>query len=122
MQTRAFSFAVLFLVSSGVVAQEKRAMTIVDLIEVPQLRDPQLSPDGRQLAYVLERADWEANEYIRHVWRVDADGGDAVQLTYGDAGAQSPRWSPDGSMACVHCLRAMTTTKTTTAPGCRSTS
>ena len=45
-------------------APDKRAMTIVDLLEVPRLGDPQLSPDGSQLLYVLATADWDANERI----------------------------------------------------------
>ena len=36
--------------------QSKPSMTIVDLIDVPRLRDPQLSPDGRQLLYLLAEA------------------------------------------------------------------
>lgn len=70
--------------------QTKRAPTLVDLIEVPQLRDPQLSPDGSQLLYTLAEADWKANKRITHIWRADTDGGEAVQLTNGEKGEQSP--------------------------------
>ena len=77
-------------------AQAKRAMTPVDLIEVPRVLDPQLSPDGRQVLYVLERPDWKENRRIGHIWRVNADGSDATQLTQGQRGETSPRWSPDG--------------------------
>jgi len=76
-------------------AQGKRPMTMVDLIEVPNLSDPQLSPDGRQLLYVLSEADWAANRRFGHIWRVNADGSDLVQMTSG-RGEGSPRWSPDG--------------------------
>jgi len=38
-------------------AQAKRPMTIIDLLNVPSLRDPRLSPDGKQLLYVLAEAD-----------------------------------------------------------------
>ena len=54
--------------------QAQQAMTLVDLLEVPRLSDPQLSPDGRQVLYVLAEADWEANRAIGHIWRADADG------------------------------------------------
>lgn len=77
-------------------AQEPRAMTIVDMINIPSLGDPQLSPDGRQLAYTLSNADWKANRRIAHIWRVNADGSGTVQLTNGTRGEGSPRWSPDG--------------------------
>ena len=78
-------------------AAAQRAMTIVDLIEVPSLGDPQLSPDGRQILFVRSEADWEDNRTRGHIWRVDADGTDPMQLTRGD-GESSPRWSPDGRL------------------------
>jgi dipeptidyl aminopeptidase/acylaminoacyl peptidase len=82
--------------ASPSLGQGKRPMTLVDLLEVPSLSDPQLSPDGQQLVYVLAEADWEANKRITHIWRVNADGTDLVQLTNGVDGEDDPRWSPDG--------------------------
>ena len=78
--------------------QTQRAMTLVDLLEVPRLSDPQLSPDGRQVLYVLAETDWEANRAINHIWRTDADGANTAQLTRGEHGETSPRWSPDGGL------------------------
>jgi dipeptidyl aminopeptidase/acylaminoacyl peptidase len=75
-------------------------MTIVDLINVPRLADPQLSPDGAQVLFVRSEADWKANKRIGHIWRVPvapgSAGGAPVQLTTGADGESSPRWSPDG--------------------------
>ena len=84
------------ILGGGAEGQARRAMTLVDLLEVPRLSDPQLSPDGRQVLYELAVADWEANRAISHIWRADADGGYTVQLTRGEHGETSPRWSPDG--------------------------
>lgn len=89
----------IFITVSGIAlvfAQEKRAMTLVDLLEVPSLRNPQLSPDGRQLVYVLAETDWKANKQISHIWRTNIDGTNLIQMTTGAEGEQSPRWSPDG--------------------------
>jgi len=77
-------------------AQNQRPMTIVDLLNVPRLGDPQPSPDGSRLLYTLTSADWKANRSVSHVWRVDAAGTAAVQMTSGTDGESSPRWSPDG--------------------------
>ncbi len=82
--------------TSPSLAQSTRPMTLVDLLEVPSLSDPQLSPDGQQLLYVLAEADWEANKRISHIWRVNRDGNELVQLTNGVEGEDDPRWSPDG--------------------------
>ncbi len=99
MHIRNCCFVVLtsLLLAPFAVAQGKRPMTLVELLEVPQLSEPQLSPDGRQLLYQLGEADWEANKRVSHVWRIDADGSGQVQLTNGEGGEESPRWSPDGS-------------------------
>ncbi|UCC71981.1 MAG: S9 family peptidase [Gemmatimonadota bacterium] len=87
----------LFAAASAAFGQEgPRPMSVVDLINVPSLGDPQLSPDGEQLLYVLRKADWEQNRTVGHIWRVAVDGSNAIQLTYGEDGESSPRWSPDG--------------------------
>jgi dipeptidyl aminopeptidase/acylaminoacyl peptidase len=72
-------------------------MRIVDLIDLPSIRGPRLSPDGDQLLYVRSEADWTENRAIGHIWRSDIEGGEAMQLTYGERGESSPLWSPDGS-------------------------
>ena len=77
-------------------AQEKRLRTFVDSLEQPVLADPQLSPDGKQIAFVINRADWKANRHTGHIFRINSDGTNQVQLTFGERGESSPRWSPDG--------------------------
>lgn len=71
-------------------------MTLVDLLQIPSVGDPQLSPDGAQLLYVRSDADWTANRRIGHIWRVNLETGESVPLTHGARGESSPRWSPDG--------------------------
>jgi dipeptidyl aminopeptidase/acylaminoacyl peptidase len=75
----------------------KRPMSIVDLIDLPQMQDIQLSRDGSQVLFELAESDWDKNERVSHIWRVDASGENQVKLTNGAEGEDSPRWSPDGS-------------------------
>ena len=77
-------------------AQTPRPMGIVDLLNVPRLADPQLSPDGRDVLYHAERRRLEGGKRITHIWRARVDGGEPVQLTTGAEGETTPRWSPDG--------------------------
>ena len=77
-------------------ALAQRPMTIVDLISIPVVSAPQLSPDGTQVVYVQADADWSANKRISHLWRARTDGTDVVQLTFGTDNETEPRWSPDG--------------------------
>ena len=93
----------LFVLSCGLLAaalasgQEKRPMTIVELIDVPSVGSPRLSPDGSQILYTRTDTDWEKNGRTTHIWRIAADGAGEVQLTNGEDGESSPRWSPDGT-------------------------
>jgi dipeptidyl aminopeptidase/acylaminoacyl peptidase len=81
---------------AGTVAVTARPMTAVDLIDVPRLSDPQLSPDGTQIVFVRSDADWRANKRITHLWRAIIATGETTRLTAGADGEASPRWSPDG--------------------------
>jgi len=87
----------LLSVSDGAAQQGPRPMTIIDLMDLPSLGDARLSPDGRQVVFVRTGTDWERNRTVSHVWRIDVDGSDELQLTRGSEGESSPRWSPDGT-------------------------
>jgi tricorn protease len=52
-------------------------------------RDPSVSPDGRYIFFSSDRAG------PFNIWRIDADGGNPVQLTFGDSD-EFPFCSPDG--------------------------
>lgn len=81
---------------SAALAQAKRPMSFVDSMELPTIQDPQLSPDGKLILFVMDKPDWKANRRIGHVYRVPTAGGPHTQLTFGERGESSPRWSPDG--------------------------
>lgn len=91
---RALAIA-LFVSLSPLHAQSPRPMGLVDMIDIPRITDPQLSPDGRSIAFVRGEPDWKQGTRINHIWRVAADGGAPAQLTTGADGESSPRWSPD---------------------------
>ena len=82
--------------SIGASAQP-RPMGFVEALSLPVIQDPQLSPDGRQVVFAMETADWKANRRVGHLYRINVDGTDQVQLTFGERGETSPRWSPDGT-------------------------
>src|ERR1700691_6271680 len=75
--------------------QRKRAITFQDLISMHRLSEPQVSPDGKWIAYAVSTPDLEANKSVRNIWIVSASGGQPKQLTRGGTDAR-PRWSPDG--------------------------
>ena len=68
-----------------------------DVYALASVGDPRLSPDGRHVAYVVNRIDREANGYRAAIWVVPLDGSqEPRQLTSGERSDSSPRWSPDG--------------------------
>jgi dipeptidyl aminopeptidase/acylaminoacyl peptidase len=78
-------------------AAPRRPMSLVDIAELPRVVDPQLSPDGKTVVYMLSQADWNAGRPVFHLWRQDTQGGAPVRLTTGAGDTPgSTRWSPDG--------------------------
>ena len=75
--------------------QRKRAITFQDLIAMHRLGDPQISPDGKWIAYSVSTPDLDANRSVRNIWIVSTAGGEPRQLTRGGTDTR-PRWSPDG--------------------------
>ena len=74
-----------------------RPMTPDDLYAIAWLSDPQLSPDGRRVAFVVTRMDRDEDAYRSAIWVVDSDGkGTPAQFTAGAKRDSAPRWSPDG--------------------------
>src|SRR5262249_4035698 len=79
--------------------QPPQTMTLVHVAELPRLIDPQLSPDGKSVAYMLATADWGTGRQVFHLWRQSVAGGAPVALTTGSTGDApgSTRWSPDSA-------------------------
>src|SRR5205085_6526595 len=75
----------------------RRPMTIDDLLRVRRVGDPQLSPDGKWLAYSVAVPDKAANRSRTQVYLLSVEGGAAKALTSGEASPSEPRWSPDGT-------------------------
>lgn len=74
----------------------KKPMTTDDLLALRQVGDPQISPDGSAVVYLVTELDEESKEFRSHLWWVSALGGRARQLTCDDRSVAEPRWSPDG--------------------------
>jgi dipeptidyl aminopeptidase/acylaminoacyl peptidase len=68
-----------------------------DLFKIDVINEARVSPDGRQVAYVVQRTDMEGNQYRSAIHLVDASTGEGKQFTTGTHRDGSPRWSPDGA-------------------------
>ncbi len=86
---------VCFMMQSNVAA-DKRPMTVDDLLAVKGVSDPQVSPDGKSVVYVVSEIDREANKANTSLWMVPIAGGESKRLTTAPGSNTHPRWSPDG--------------------------
>src|SRR6476469_5037222 len=59
--------------------------------------DPQFSPDGRSIAFVVSRANLKEDRYDSDIDLLDVASGTIRPLTFERRGIAQPRWSPDGS-------------------------
>ncbi len=72
-------------------------MKSADINQLVWASDPQLSPSGNEIAYVVTRVDETANRYRSRVWLIDSDGESLPRaVSAGEDNDGSPRWSPDG--------------------------
>lgn len=75
----------------------KRRITISDLDNIKLVADPNISPDGSQIAFVVTQPEIEANRYRSAIWIVDTAESDSLfKFTSGASQDHSPRWSGDG--------------------------
>ena len=90
----------LFLSAGALSAQNRHSITPEDVLTIRELSDLALSPDGKQIAFVVnEPSDPKSPREPRasNVWVVPADGRQPPRaLVPGLKNANSPRWSPDG--------------------------
>ena len=75
----------------------KPAPTVDQILSLKRAGAPEISPDGRFVAYTLRETNWEDNAYETEIWVADARTNTTRQLTNAKKSSQSPAWSPDGS-------------------------
>ena len=86
----------LFLTLALPVYAAGRSMTFDDLLAVKSVSDPQVSPDGKLVAYVVSEVDRESGKSNSSLWLVPITGGEPKRLTTTPGTNNHPRWSPDG--------------------------
>lgn len=92
-----FSFTLLFLIYFESTSQEtKKAIAIDDLMELKSVSNPQISPDGKWVAYTTSESNLKEDKAETQLWMIPALGGEAIPMTSKEFyTASEPRWSPD---------------------------
>ncbi len=78
-------------------ALPKVAPTVDQILSLKRVGSPEISPDGRRVAYTVRDTNWDDNSYDTQIWIADVTTGASRQLTQSKKSSQSPAWSPDGS-------------------------
>jgi dipeptidyl aminopeptidase/acylaminoacyl peptidase len=93
------SFASALLVAPAISAfaqdSSKHPITFTDMIGMHRVAEPQVSSDGKWVAYTVTTPDMEANRGASNIWIVATASGAEIQLTRSGHDS-SPVWSPDG--------------------------
>jgi len=89
--------AVFLLMASTVLAQ-KQPFDANALLKISRISDPQVSPDGKLVAFTVQTIDLDQNKKPTQVWLVSVSGGVPRQITHEGSRNEHARWSPDGKL------------------------
>jgi len=93
-------FVLTFVLASVALAfaqTGKRPLSLDDLGQLKDVRDPQCPPDGKSVAFVVSHVDAREDKPGRgHIWTIGLDGGNERQITWSTDSESNPRFSPDG--------------------------
>ena len=87
----------LAIVASPVFAAG-RPMSVEDLLALKGVSDPQISPDGSLVVYVVTQLDPATQKNTSNLWLVPTSGGQHKQVTTAAGTNNHPRWSHDGKL------------------------
>ncbi len=96
--SKVLSYLAIVIVAIPLVArpQQKRPITVEDMWKVGRVSDPQVSPDGKTIAFVITKYSMEENKGTSGIYLVSIDGGDVREFSTGFKSSGDPVWSPDG--------------------------
>ncbi|HTS27374.1 MAG TPA: S9 family peptidase [Bryobacteraceae bacterium] len=99
MKSNRFALLGIALLSAAALSAQtdaRRLLKVDDLLAFQDVRDVQISPDGKWVAYTLTSVDITADKSDTDVWMASWDGRQQVRLTSSPESENAPRWSPDG--------------------------
>jgi dipeptidyl aminopeptidase/acylaminoacyl peptidase len=92
----ASAFAASFPVATARAQGAKRPIRAGDMYHIKNVGNPELSPDGKWVAYSVSSTDSVKDKSDTDIWMTAWDGSQTIQVTSSPDGESSPHWSPDG--------------------------
>jgi dipeptidyl aminopeptidase/acylaminoacyl peptidase len=83
------------LLCAGAIAVFAQTPTIDESLSMKSVAGAQISPDGRYVAYTVQQANWDDNEFATQIWVAVSATGERYQLTAGKKSSSGPLWAPD---------------------------
>jgi dipeptidyl aminopeptidase/acylaminoacyl peptidase len=96
MRRIAAALFIVLLIALPASAQ-KKPFAIADLYRLKAVEDPQFSPDGSQIAFVVRESDLAKGTTNNEIYLIRPDGSGLRRMTNNPAADTHPRWSPDGT-------------------------
>ncbi len=81
----------------GLVVEAPRVPSVDDTMALRVVSSAEISPDGTHVAYLVFENDFEADRDMSQLWIASVDGGEPVQLTYGQEPVREYEWSADSA-------------------------
>ena len=90
-------FVCLSLLAAATVFGQKPAFDARAMMKIARIGEPQLSPDGKLVAFTVQTVDVEQNTKPQQIFVVGMDGGVPKQISGQGSVNQRPRWMPDSA-------------------------
>jgi dipeptidyl aminopeptidase/acylaminoacyl peptidase len=90
------AWAVLFCCAVFSSTALARGIDFAVLRTVVSVSQPQISPDGKRIAFIKSTSDFVKNKHVSQLMLLDVASGATRALTYDRTGLDSPLWSPTG--------------------------
>ena len=95
MKKTLFALMMILIVSSFGVAGPSQTPTVEQSLNMKSVSGPRISPDGRYVAYQVQKTNWEENAFETEIWIARVDTGETYRLTNSKKSNSNPVWSPD---------------------------
>ena len=89
---RLIVFALLLV---PLVSARAQTPNIDQSLNLKSVSTPRISPDGRYVAYQVQKTNWEENAFETEIWIANVATGERYQLTNSKKSSLNPQWSPD---------------------------
>jgi dipeptidyl aminopeptidase/acylaminoacyl peptidase len=87
----------LSLLFCSFISAQKLPFDVQAMMQVARISDPQISPDGRSVAFTVQTVDLDGNKKPKQIYTVPVDGGSPRQITNAGVANERARWSPDSN-------------------------